>query len=104
MIGCWPIGVMLGGHVRAVFTLVLFIFIGCVVLTLYSFREVPLSVLSDSNNPDSLKVNPVESGFQFIRTRPISTRTVPAVAHRWRWHQPPLSLLLLSIYLELLNY
>lgn len=35
-------GVMLGGHVRAVFTLVTFIFIGCVAVTLNSFREIPL--------------------------------------------------------------
>lgn len=33
---------MLGGHVRAVFTLVTIIFIGCVVVTLDSFREIPL--------------------------------------------------------------
>ncbi|XP_055324512.1 proton-associated sugar transporter A [Sitodiplosis mosellana] len=35
-------GVMLGGHVRAVFTLVTIIFIGCVIVTLNSFREIPL--------------------------------------------------------------
>lgn len=35
-------GVMLGGHVRAVFTLVTVIFIGCVSVTLDSFREIPL--------------------------------------------------------------
>lgn len=33
---------MLGGHVRAVFTLVTVIFIGCVIVTLDSFREIPL--------------------------------------------------------------
>lgn len=33
---------MLGGHVRAVFTLVTIIFICCVVVTLDSFREIPL--------------------------------------------------------------
>lgn len=33
---------MLGGHVRAVFTLVTIIFIGCVSVTLDSFREIPL--------------------------------------------------------------
>lgn len=36
------LGVMLGGHVRAVFTLVTVIFIGCVSVTLDSFREIPL--------------------------------------------------------------
>ncbi|XP_042206291.1 LOW QUALITY PROTEIN: membrane-associated transporter protein-like [Homarus americanus] len=39
------IGVLMGGHVRAVFTIVTFIFIACVLSTLYSFREVPLEVL-----------------------------------------------------------
>lgn len=33
---------MLGGHVRAVFTLVTFIFIFCVTATITSFREIPL--------------------------------------------------------------
>lgn len=33
---------MLGGHVRAVFTLVTFIFIFCVTVTITSFREIPL--------------------------------------------------------------
>lgn len=33
---------MLGGHVRAVFTLVTFIFLICVVVTLGSFKEIPL--------------------------------------------------------------
>ncbi|EFX86786.1 hypothetical protein DAPPUDRAFT_207948 [Daphnia pulex] len=46
------IGVMLGGHVRAVFTLVTFIFIACVIVTLYSFSEIPLDVLSDTSNID----------------------------------------------------
>lgn len=36
---------MLGGHVRAVFTLVTIIFIGCVIVTLDSFREIPLWLL-----------------------------------------------------------
>lgn len=46
-------GVMLGGHVRAVFTFVTVIFIGCVIVTLDSFREIPLrrleSVLLSQN-------------------------------------------------------
>ncbi|XP_053646191.2 membrane-associated transporter protein isoform X1 [Cherax quadricarinatus] len=42
------IGVMLGGHVRAVFTLVTLIFIVCVLSTLYSVREIPLEVLQNS--------------------------------------------------------
>ena len=40
------IGTLLGGHVRAVFTLVLFIFIFCVSITLTSFNEIPLDVLT----------------------------------------------------------
>lgn len=39
------IGVALGGHVRAVFTLITFIFIFCVSATITSFREVPLAIL-----------------------------------------------------------
>lgn len=35
-------GEMLGGHVRAVFTLVTFIFVFCVSITITSFREIPL--------------------------------------------------------------
>ncbi|XP_059470765.1 proton-associated sugar transporter A [Neocloeon triangulifer] len=41
------IGVMLGGHVRAVFTLITFIFIGCVAATITSFREIPLYLLTE---------------------------------------------------------
>merc|ERR1719189_1836598 len=41
---------MFGGHIRLVFTLVLFIFLGCVGVTLTSFREIPLEVLT---MPDS---------------------------------------------------
>jgi solute carrier family 45 protein 1/2/4 len=47
---------MLGGHVRAVFTLVTFIFIACVIVTLYSFSEIPLDVLSDTSNIDMVNV------------------------------------------------
>lgn len=39
------LGVMLGGHVRAVFTLITFIFIICVGVTVTSFREIPLAML-----------------------------------------------------------
>jgi hypothetical protein len=35
-------GEMLGGHVRAVFTLITFIFTVCVVCTVTSFSEIPL--------------------------------------------------------------
>jgi len=40
------LGVLLGGHVRAVFSLVLVIFIFCVATTLTSFNEIPLDVLT----------------------------------------------------------
>jgi len=35
----------MGGHVRAVFTLVTFLFIGCVTYTVSSFNEMPLKLL-----------------------------------------------------------
>lgn len=35
----------MGGHVRAVFTLVTFLFIGCVTYTVSSFKEMPLKLL-----------------------------------------------------------
>merc|ERR1719458_1843516 len=44
------LAVLFGGHIRLVFTLVLFIFLGCVGVTLTSFREIPLDVLT---MPDS---------------------------------------------------
>ncbi|KAF5300445.1 hypothetical protein FQA39_LY02244 [Lamprigera yunnana] len=39
------IGDLLGGHVRAVFTLITFIFVICVAYTITSFKEIPLSLL-----------------------------------------------------------
>ncbi|KAG5866760.1 hypothetical protein JTB14_019953 [Gonioctena quinquepunctata] len=39
------IGALLGGHVRAVFTLITFIFVVCVSYTITSFKEMPLSLL-----------------------------------------------------------
>jgi len=38
-------GDIFGNHVRAVFTLVLFIYIACVVTTVRSFREIPIDRL-----------------------------------------------------------
>jgi hypothetical protein len=38
-------GAFLGGHVRAVFTLITFIFTICVALTVTSFKEIPLHLL-----------------------------------------------------------
>lgn len=39
------IGVMLGGHLHATFTLITIIFIICVAFTITSFKEIPLEVL-----------------------------------------------------------
>jgi solute carrier family 45 protein 1/2/4 len=39
------VGEILGGHVRAVFTLITFIFTICVAFTVTSFTEMPLKVL-----------------------------------------------------------
>jgi solute carrier family 45, member 1/2/4 len=44
------IGVALGGHVRAVFTFITFIFVFCVAATITSFREVPLALLESFSN------------------------------------------------------
>lgn len=38
----------MGGHVRAVFTLVTFLFIGCVTYTVSSFKEMPLKILQSN--------------------------------------------------------
>jgi hypothetical protein len=38
-------GAILGGHVRAVFTLITFIFTICVAFTVTSFTEIPLDLL-----------------------------------------------------------
>jgi hypothetical protein len=38
---------LFGGHVRFVFTVVLFIFIVCVLTTLTSFKEIPLDILTN---------------------------------------------------------
>lgn len=40
------IGRRLGGHVKAVFTIITFIFIACVSFTVTSFKEIPLWVLT----------------------------------------------------------
>lgn len=66
------IGVMLGGHVRAVFTLVTIIFIICVSATVTSFREIPLwrleapptripDFLNDDDNDSPMNDQKVES-------------------------------------------
>ncbi|XP_070143066.1 membrane-associated transporter protein [Drosophila kikkawai] len=44
------IGRRLGGHVKAVFSIITFIFIGCVAFTVTSFAEIPLWVLADAES------------------------------------------------------
>lgn len=55
------LAILFGGHIRVVFTLVLFIFLGCVGITLMSFREIPLDVLT---MPDS-KRKSFSAGHQY---------------------------------------
>lgn len=55
------IGVALGGHVRAVFTLITFIFVFCVSATITSFREVPLGLLESMAPIDDEKGDGISS-------------------------------------------
>lgn len=78
-------GVMLGGHVRAVFTLVTVIFIGCVSVTLDSFREIPLwrlqsvsqsAMFNDESSIDSdVKVTAAAAAAATTTNAPIITNT-----------------------------
>lgn len=75
---------MLGGHVRAVFTLVTVIFIGCVSVTLDSFREIPLwrlqsvsqsAMLNDESSIESdVKVTAATAAA--ATTTPFTTPTI----------------------------
>ena len=47
------LGTLFGGHVRFVFTIVLFIFIFCVMTTITSFNEIPLDILA---NPFKVRI------------------------------------------------
>ncbi|BFF91731.1 proton-associated sugar transporter A [Drosophila madeirensis] len=49
------IGRRLGGHVKAVFSIITFIFVACVTLTITSFAEIPLWAISSNENRDYLK-------------------------------------------------
>lgn len=46
------LGKLLGGHVKAVFTLITFIFIICVTTTVTSFKEIPLDILEKEEDPE----------------------------------------------------
>jgi len=48
------LGALFGGHVRFVFTIVLFIFVFCVLVTLTSFKEIPLNILTNPFKRKSL--------------------------------------------------
>merc|ERR1719445_1716376 len=52
------LGALFGGHVRFVFTFVLFIFIFCVLTTLTSFKEIPLYILTNPFKRKSLAGRP----------------------------------------------
>lgn len=77
---------MLGGHVRAVFTIVTFIFIFCVLTTVTSFREIPLWILDaqsrrksqqSENNDAEGSPNEVDDMLK-SNAMPTSYGTVPA--------------------------
>ncbi|XP_036232925.1 proton-associated sugar transporter A isoform X2 [Bactrocera oleae] len=51
------IGQKLGGHIKTVFTLVTFIFTFCVTLTITSFKEIPLWVITDYTIDKHQRVN-----------------------------------------------
>ncbi|XP_037077954.1 proton-associated sugar transporter A-like [Pollicipes pollicipes] len=51
------IGEVFGGHVRAVFTLVLFIYIACLMTTLCSFPEIPLDLINAQLKEDEKERN-----------------------------------------------
>ena len=53
-------GAALGGHIRVVFTCVLIMFIVCVILTLTSFKEIPLGKLGASKEEGQIKVKKVK--------------------------------------------
>jgi len=56
------LAVLFGGHVRFVFTIVLFIFVFCVLTTLSSFNEIPLEILT---NPFKRKSVSEKSGMKY---------------------------------------
>ena len=68
-------GTLFGGHVRFVFTIVLFIFILCVVTTITSFNEIPLDILA---NP--FKVSPIQ---HIELESSVDCKTSEKVRQRW---------------------
>lgn len=51
------LGDIFGGHVRAVFSLITIIFIGCVICTITAFKELPLDILESDTHNKQKKVN-----------------------------------------------
>ncbi|KAK7080403.1 hypothetical protein SK128_024265, partial [Halocaridina rubra] len=79
------IGWLLGGQVKAVFTLVTFIFIACVFSTLYSFKEIPLDVLEKSTKAELQKdfTNiPLESLFKLAPNLPARGNSIKLKGHK----------------------
>ncbi|XP_041674419.1 proton-associated sugar transporter A-like [Drosophila eugracilis] len=57
------IGRRLGGHVKAVFSIITIIFVTCVTLTLTSFSEIPLWVLADSSQCGGEKLKAILKSY-----------------------------------------
>lgn len=59
------LGVMLGGHLHATFTLITIIFVICVFCTITSFKEIPLEILERDQYQQlhDQKVSSVDCGF-----------------------------------------
>lgn len=68
---------MLGGHVRAVFTLVTFIFIGCVAVTLDSFREIPLWRLESVSQSAALNDETIDVKVESTEQSALNERLQP---------------------------
>lgn len=53
------LGIMLGGHLHATFTLITIIFVICVIFTITSYKEIPLELIEKDQyrQTNELKVN-----------------------------------------------
>lgn len=69
------IGRRLGGHVKAVFTIITFIFIACVSMTVTSFKEIPLWALTSMKTSKSFK-----SGNDLLKQPSINYGTMENIA------------------------
>ena len=75
------LGVMLGGHLHATFTLITIIFIICVSCTITSFKEIPLQLLESDEyrQLQEQKVRPLSIRVTLPKT--ISTSTMSRYVH-----------------------